>query len=77
VTTHTVRADAPPKVLTRAALLAWLDEDTLELVPVVGLGDQTSTARRSIEEFMASLNTSVNWVGPLAEFIPADQEAVK
>jgi hypothetical protein len=71
----TVRTDADPEVLARAALLAWLDETTLELVPVAGLPELTHTAQLYVETFMRTqLQTSVSWVRTVAEFTPDYEE---
>jgi len=71
-----VRTDSDPEVLARAALLAWLDERPLELVPVAGLDDINHNAMTYIERFMATVHASVTWRGPTAEFTPDYQGAV-
>jgi hypothetical protein len=70
------RTAAPPEVLARAATLAWLDGDVLELDPSDGLEEINANAKAYVEKWAAvHLRASVTWQGFVAEFTPDYDEA--
>ena len=79
----TVRTDQDPEVICRAATLAYLDADVLEVVPVAGLHVLTIEVMQQFEEWAhRELNAWVAWTphgegaaSMCAEFTPNYGEA--